>query len=66
MSAVICAVRANRMYMSATTNAHSIGLSSLVVEMAKLMVTTKSKMIEERCHKGLYSVDLEGTLRESH
>jgi hypothetical protein len=54
------------MYMSATTNAHSIGLSSLVVEMAKLMVTTKSKMIEERCHKGLYSVDLEGTLRESH
>ena len=48
--AVKCDTRANRMYMRATTNAHSTGLSSLVVEMAKSVITAKSKVVEERCH----------------
>jgi len=58
MSAVTCAARVNRMYMSATINACSIGSSSLVVETAELMITAKSEMIEERRYEGLYSARL--------
>ena len=49
------AVKANAMYMRATANAQVTGLSSIAVETAKMMVTTKSKVIKERRHKGLYS-----------
>jgi hypothetical protein len=38
----MCAVRANSMYMRATTNAWVTGLSSLVVETAKLVIMDKS------------------------
>jgi hypothetical protein len=55
MSAVTHAARVNRMYMSAITNACSIGSSSLVVETAELMIMAKSEVIEERRDKGLYS-----------
>ena len=55
MSAVMHAARVNRMYMNATTSACSTGSSSLVVEMVESIIMAKSKVIEERHHKGLYS-----------
>jgi hypothetical protein len=44
----MCAERVNRMYMRTTTNVHSTGSSSLMVEVMESVVTAKSKMIEER------------------
>jgi len=44
----MCAVRAKSMYIRATTNAWSTGLSSLVIEMAELVIMAKLEMIEER------------------
>jgi hypothetical protein len=58
MSAVTHAARANRIYMRATTNAHSTRSSSLMVETAESTITAKLKVIEKRCHKGLYSARL--------
>jgi hypothetical protein len=46
----MCAVKANAMYMSATTSAWVTGLSSLVIETAKAMIMAKSEVVEERCH----------------
>jgi hypothetical protein len=41
-------VRAKSIYMRATTNAQSTGLSSLVIEMAESVITAELEMIEER------------------
>jgi len=49
-SATTHAAKANAMYMRATASARVIGSSSLAVEMAKLMITAKSEVVEERCY----------------
>jgi hypothetical protein len=43
------------MYMRMIANAQVTGSSSLVVEVAKAKMLAKLEMVEERCHKDLYS-----------